>query len=237
MEVTAIIPARLSSTRFPGKVLYKIGGKTILQHVYERVSLSKRVDDVFIATAEDEIIEEVKSFNGKFIRTTNAHPSGTSRVAEAVSNLSSDIILNVQADEPLISPSLLDQLVEEAFMEDIQIVTPVKKIERKDEIGDPNVVKVVFDKELNALYFSRHPIPYDGEEFYKHIGVYCFKREVLLAYPKLTPSPLEEFEKLEQLRFLWNGYKIKVLITQYESFGVDTPQDLEKIRKFLNGED
>jgi len=233
MEIVAIIPARLGSTRFPRKVLAKIGEKTLLQMVYERVKSVPTIDKIYIATADDEIKSCAHSFGAEVIVTSPEHTSGTSRIAEAVQNISGRIILNVQADEPLISSELLAHLVNMMKTDsEIQILTPIKKIENPQEYTDPNVVKVVFDKDNYALYFSRQPIPTEGDK-YKHIGVYCYRKEVLLYYPELEPSPLEKQEKLEQLRFLWHGYKIKVEITNYDSIGVDTPEDLEKVKEAL----
>jgi 3-deoxy-manno-octulosonate cytidylyltransferase (CMP-KDO synthetase) len=236
MEVVAVIPARLASTRFPNKVLAKIGKKTLLQMVYEQIKSVGCVDKIYIATCDEEIISEARAFGAEAISTSKNHSSGTSRIAEAIRNISAEIILNVQADEPLISPLLLDKLVNKMKEDsEIKILTPVKKIEKPEEIYDPNVVKVVFDKDNYALYFSRQPIPTEGDR-YKHIGVYCYRRDILLYYPRLEASPLEKQEKLEQLRFLWHGYKIKVEITDYESIGVDTPEDLEKVKELLGGE-
>jgi len=233
MEIVAIIPARLGSTRFPRKVLAKIGEKTLLQMVYERVKSVPTIDKIYIATPDDEIKSCAHSFGAEVIMTSPGHTSGTSRIAEAAGDIPAEIILNVQADEPLISPLLLENLVNIMKMSpEIEILTPVKKIEKTHEDNDPNVVKVVFDKDNYALYFSRQPIPTEGDK-YKHIGIYCYRREVLLYYPQLEPSPLEKQEKLEQLRFLWHGYKIKVEITNYDSIGVDTPEDLEKVKEVL----
>lgn len=234
MEVAAIIPARISSRRFPGKVLVKIAGKTMLEHVYQRVKSAKKIEEVYVATADAEVIEAAESFGAKCIPTKRGHPSGTSRTAEAASQIDAEIILNVQADEPLVSSQLLDELVQQMLRErEVEVLTPIKKIENKDEIKDQNVVKVVFDRELNALYFSRLPLPYRGKEFYKHIGIYCFRKNFLLNYPRMEISPWEKVEKLEQLSFLWNGCKIKLLLTECESISVDSPQDLEKIRGLL----
>ncbi|MDP8233382.1 MAG: 3-deoxy-manno-octulosonate cytidylyltransferase [Candidatus Saelkia tenebricola] len=234
MEVAAIIPAHLDSVRFPRKVLAQINGKTILQHVYEKVKSTKHINNVYIATADDEIIAEVKSFHADLIRTGNYHTSGTSRISEAASKINADVIINVQADEPLIQPRLLNKLTE-IMLDDgrIEILTPVKRIEDSKEVKDVNVVKVVFDKDLNALYFSRHSIPYGGSEFFKHIGVYCFRRDFIINYSGLAKSFLEEEEKLEQLRFLWNGYRIRVFITDFESISVDTKEDFQKVERIL----
>ena len=236
MEIVAVIPARLASTRFPGKVLSRINGRTLLSYVYERVKSASRIEEVYIASGDDEIIEEAQLLKARYIRTQEKHSSGTSRISEVARQLESEIIINVQADEPLISPELLDELATViAENKDIQILTPVKIIETSYEKKDPNVVKVVFDRNFNALYFSRSPIPYGGSDYYKHIGIYCFRKDILLRYPDMLECELEREEKLEQLRFLWNGYKIRVFITDYESIGVDTPEDLEKVESLLAG--
>ena len=173
MEIAAVIPAHLASRRLPRKALIKVAGKTILQHVYERVKSADKISSVYIASSDDEIIEEVRRFKADFIKTYRYHTSGTSRVAEAASNLNAGIVINVQADEPLISPELLNQMAAQMVKDgSIKILTPVKKIRDTKEIQDPNIVKAVFDKNLNALYFSRLPIPYESGETYKHIGVY-----------------------------------------------------------------
>ncbi len=234
MEVAAVIPAHLASRRLSRKVLVKVAGKTILQHVYERVKSADKISRVYVAASDEEIIEEAERFQADVIKTSSHHKSGTSRVAEAASKINAGVIINIQADEPLISPELLNQLAGRMIKDSsIKILTPVKKIKDENEIKDANVVKVVFDKNLNALYFSRCEIPYGGKEFYKHIGVYCFSADFLKEYPILTESPLEGAEKLEQLRLLWNGYKIRVFITEYESIGVDTEKDLKKVMELI----
>jgi len=234
MEIAAVIPAHLASKRLSRKVLIKVAGKTILQHVYERVKSADKISSVYIAASDDEIIEEAKRFQADFIKTSSHHDSGTSRVAEAAFKIDAGVIINVQADEPLISPDLLNQMAAQMVKDSsIKILTPVKKIKDKNEIETPDVVKVVFDKDLNALYFSRCEIPYGGEEFYKHIGVYCFSAGFLKEYSGLPESPLEGEERLEQLRFIWNGYKIRVFITEYESIGVDTEEDLNRMKQLL----
>jgi len=234
VEVAAVIPARLASERLPRKVLRLIKGKTLIRHVYERVKEAKNISDVYVATSDQEIIEEVDSFGGNFIKTIREHDCGTSRVSEAAEKIEAQIVINVQADEPLISPQMLDSLTSHmASNENLDILTPVKKIEQKADISDINAVKVVFDKNNNAIYFSRLPIPYRGGVFYKHIGVYCFRRSFLMEYTRLAESPIENYEKLEQLRFLWNGYKIAVFVTDYQAIGVDTEEDLKRVEEMI----
>ncbi|MDP8253948.1 MAG: 3-deoxy-manno-octulosonate cytidylyltransferase [Candidatus Kaelpia aquatica] len=235
MEVVAVIPAHLDSKRLSRKVLRKIKGKSLIEHVYSRVKESKLIEKVYVASSDREVIDQVVSFGGEFIRTAKVHNCGTSRVSEASSNIDADIIINVQADEPLISYELLDQMARYMIdNKDIEILTPVKKITELRDINDKNVVKAVFSKDNKALCFSRLPIPHDADEHYKHIGIYCFRKSFLLSYPELEESNLDKAEKLEQLRFLYNGYRIAVFVTEYETIGVDTEEDLKKVEEILS---
>ncbi len=234
MEVAVVIPAHLGSTRLSAKVLRDLCGKTILERVYERAKKAKQIKSVYIATSDSEIIEAAEKFKAQVIKTEKKHLCGTSRVSEAALKINEEIIINVQADEPFISWELIDQLsLKMAEDKTIDILTAVKKIDKKSDIENPNVVKTVFDKSLNALYFSRSAIPYESSQAYKHVGIYCFRRSFLIAYPGLEESPQEKSEKLEQLRFLWNGYKIKVLITEFEGIGIDSAEDLERAKELL----
>ncbi len=252
MVTICIIPARYASTRFPGKPLVHLRNKPIIQHVYERAKSANLLDEVFVATDNLRIYETVESFGGKAIMTSAHHPSGTDRIAEAVEKLIQDgynlkedsIIINLQGDEPLIKPEMIDQLVELMKSGNEFIGTLVRLIDNIEEFNNPNVVKAVFDKNGYALYFSRSPIPYDRVRaekcsscynfMYKHIGIYGYRLNILKKFVSLTPSTLEKIEKLEQLRALENGIKIKVSITQYDSIGIDTPQDLEVAEKCLS---
>ncbi|GAQ94303.1 3-deoxy-manno-octulosonate cytidylyltransferase [Thermodesulfovibrio aggregans] len=253
--VIIIIPARFSSTRFPGKVIALLKNKPIIQHVYEKAKASNLIEDVFIATDDERVFQCVNNFGGKALMTSKNHPSGTDRIAEAVDilikygyNLKNDsIVINLQGDEPLIKPQMIDQLV--SLMKDNIdsnqfIGTLVKKIDNESEFTNPNIVKVVFDSNKYALYFSRCPIPFDREKYlkgsstnhfmYKHIGIYGYTVETLKKFVSLPQSRLEKIEALEQLRALENGIKIKIAITEYDSFGIDTPEDLEVAEKCLN---
>ncbi len=253
--VIIIIPARFASTRFPGKPLALLKNKPIIQHVYEKAKSSKLIDDVFVATDDKRILNCVESFGGKAIMTLKSHPSGTDRIAEAVNllikygyNLKKEsIIINLQGDEPLIKTEMIDQLINlmrEFSSSNKFIGTLVKKINDERDFQNPNIVKVVFDKNGYALYFSRSPIPFDREKYfnglnfdsymYKHIGIYGYTVEILENFVKLPQSRLEKIEALEQLRALENGIKIKIIITEYDSFGIDTPEDLEVVEKCLN---
>jgi len=243
-KILGVIPARYASSRFPGKALVPIGSKSMLQHVYERVSLARYLTNVIIATDDQRIFDEARRFGALVRMTRSDHPSGTDRVAEVASAEAAELIVNVQGDEPLIDPAAIDAavlpLVEEPS---IPMGTLKKRIEVPGEIDDPNVVKVVTDRFENAIYFSRSTIPYQRDKtnrkgdrdvvHYKHIGLYVYRRDFLLRYPELPVGPLEKAERLEQLRALENGHKIRVVETEYESIGVDTPEDLEKVTKLF----
>ena len=232
MKVIGVIPARIDSTRFPAKVLADLWGKPIIQHVYERARKAKRLDEVLIATDDEKIFATAKKFGAEVVMTSKKHLTGTDRVSEAVKKNNAEIVINIQADVPLISPLMIDR-VAEVLLDDSTLVmaTLMKKIEKKEEFYNPNVVKVVIDKQGFALYFSRSPIPYLKDNFvsYKHIGVYGYRKDFLLTFVQLPRSPLEKIENLEQLRVLENGYKIKMIETDYELIEVDTKEDLRNI--------
>ena len=250
MTAIVIIPARYDSTRFPGKPLCPLKGKPVIQHVYENSKRSHLANDVIVATDSETIFERVFAFGGQAIMTDKRHPSGTDRIAEVAASLDYDIIVNVQGDEPLIRPEMIDDVIAILDDERASLGTLVKRIKNPDEITDPNVVKVVFDPGMFALYFSRAPIPFHRDEWgsglfrgsielqnfqcYKHIGIYSYRRDVLLSLAGMEPTELEKTEKLEQLRALENGMKIKVRETSFETFGVDTPEDLERVEKCLS---
>ena len=238
-KVLGVIPARFASSRFPGKALASLAGKTILQHVFERASQSRYLSKVIIAT-DDERIRSAAAAFGAPVRMTRAdHLSGTDRVAEVASSEECSLVVNIQGDEPLIDPAAIDAATL-SLLDDqtVPMGTLMKKIEREEEILSPHVVKVVLSREGNAIYFSRSPIPYTrdaqsladaGTAYYKHIGLYVYRRDFLLSYSSLPVGPLELAERLEQLRALENGYPIRVVETEYESLGVDTPEDLAKV--------
>jgi 3-deoxy-manno-octulosonate cytidylyltransferase (CMP-KDO synthetase) len=252
MTSVVIIPARYDSTRFPGKPLYPLRGLPVIQHVYENSKRASLADDVIVATDSETIFERVFAFGGKAIMTDKKHPSGTDRIAEVAASMDYDIIVNVQGDEPLIRPEMINDVITILDDERASIGTLMKKIEDTKEISDPNVVKVVIDKEGFALYFSRAAVPFYRDEWktldyvsrftvhdsrftiYKHIGIYSYRRHVLLSLAGKEPTELEKIEKLEQLRALENGIKIKVKETFFETYGVDTPEDLERVEKCLS---
>ncbi|HSB32898.1 MAG TPA: 3-deoxy-manno-octulosonate cytidylyltransferase [Nitrospirota bacterium] len=248
-NIIALIPARYGSTRFPGKALVPIQGRPMIQWVYERAKRSRLVDRVVVATDDERIRQTVSAFGGEAVMTSPNHTNGTDRIAEVARGLSCDIVVNVQGDEPLIRPEMIDQAIEPMVGDPtIPMGTLGRRIDDPREAFDPNVVKVVFDKNGFALYFSRAPIPWDRDrwagkrsfseltlegELYKHFGLYVYRRDFLLRYATLPQTALESREKLEQLRALEHGYRIRVTVTEYESFGVDIPEDLGKILSCL----
>ena len=242
MKVICIIPSRYDSTRFPGKPLADLCGKPMIQHVYERVLMTETVSKAFVATDDERIFSAVQKFGGHAIMTSGAHRSGTDRIAEAVSGLDisdKDIVVNIQGDQPLFESSQIDE-VARPLLDDptIPMSTLIYKIMREEEITHPHAVKVVFDRDCFAIYFSRATIPYvrdKGREasYYKHHGIYAYRREFLETFTKLPEGELEKLEALEQLRALEYGYKIKVVITLYDSVEVDTPQELDRVRSLL----
>jgi 3-deoxy-manno-octulosonate cytidylyltransferase (CMP-KDO synthetase) len=235
-----VIPARYASSRFPGKALAVIAGKTMLQHVWERASQARYLSSVVIATDDQRIRAAAEEFSAKVIMTRADHLSGTDRVAEAASASNAQIVVNIQGDEPMIDPAAIDAAVL-GILDDPEadMGTLKTRIFREADVNDPNVVKVVTDARDNALYFSRSAIPFVRERsakmpaHFKHIGLYVYRRDFLLAYPDLPVGPLERAERLEQLRALENGFKIRVVETDYDSVGVDTPEDWERISRLF----
>lgn len=236
MNVLCIIPARYASTRLPGKPLKDIAGKPMICRVYERASMAKKVGRTLVATDDERILQAVREHGGKAMMTRKDHRTGTDRLAEvAAACPEADLIINVQGDEPLIEPSLIDELAG-VFETDekLQMATVKTEITDSEEMNNPNNVKVVTDKNGYALYFSRSLLPYprhDGCPVYKHIGIYAYKREFLLQYAKMEPTPLESAESLEQLRALEHGFRIKVVETKAKFIGVDTAEDLQKVNE------
>jgi len=236
MKVLCVIPARYASTRLPGKPLLDIAGKPMVVRVYERASKAKGVSETLVATDDERIKAAVERSGGKAMLTRGDHPTGTDRLAEVAAAFPDvDLIVNVQGDEPLIEPSLIDELIAQFEGEpELAMATVKTEIEDEAERANPNNVKVVCDKEGYALYFSRSLLPYPrkgGCPVYKHIGIYAYRRDFLLAYAKMQPTPLEQAESLEQLRALENGYRIKVVETKARFVGVDTAEDLAKVNE------
>jgi len=242
MKIVCIIPSRFASSRFPGKPLADLCGKPMIQHVYERVLQSAFVSAAAVATDDDRIFEAVEKFGGKAIMTAGRHRSGTDRIAEAVESLDledEDIVVNVQGDQPIFEPSQIDE-VTRPLREDpsLPMSTLIYRIVRREEIAHPNCVKVVFDSDFNALYFSRSTIPYVRDDrhpaaHYKHHGIYAYRRSFLRTFTELEEGKLERLESLEQLRALEFGYRIRVVETLHDSVEVDAPEELARVREIL----
>ncbi len=246
-RVAAIIPARFDSTRFPGKPLAVLKGKIIIQHVYEQASAANLIDSVIVATDDKRIFDAVKAFGGEAVMTSSDHVSGTDRIAEAANSIKCDYVVNIQGDEPFIRPDMIDDVANLLYNDGVGMSTLAKKIGNIEEVLSPNVVKVVVDDEGFALYFSRSPIPFYRDEWQgldhiafkeghtvvlKHIGIYGFKKSVLERFSSMPKSGLENIEKLEQLRALSAGIKIKVKETEFDTFGIDTIEDLRKAEEW-----
>jgi 3-deoxy-manno-octulosonate cytidylyltransferase (CMP-KDO synthetase) len=243
--VVVVIPARYGSARLPGKPLADIGGKPMIQHVYERAAEATLVDEVLVATDDERIADAVQSFGGAVMVTPTDIRSGSDRIAFAAKDLQgAEIIVNVQGDEPLIPSAMIDEAIK-PLLEDRSITTGtlIRKIENDADLLNPNLPKVVVDNEGMCLYFSRSPIPHLRDVapgqwhaqhvYYRHIGLYVYRREFLLRFTRLPQTPLEIAEKLEQLRILENGFQIKAVVTSHDSISVDTPEDLERVRKLV----
>ena len=241
MKITAIIPARYGSTRFEGKALADILGKPMIQHVYERTLRAPHVSEVVVATDDERIASVVKGFGGRAEMTSTSHETGTDRLAEVAARLDSDIIVNVQGDEPLIEPSMIDEAVEPLLADPMVVMSTLRRrIEDEAELRNPNVTKVVVDRDGFALYFSRAPIPHTRSgsrpaRAWRHVGLYVYRRDCLLQLAALPPSELEQSEALEQLRALEHGIRILAVETNHDSIGVDTPEDLERVRRLMPG--
>ncbi|HEY0029492.1 MAG TPA: 3-deoxy-manno-octulosonate cytidylyltransferase [Bacteroidia bacterium] len=245
MKIIGVIPARYASTRFPAKPLIDIGGKSMIQRVVEQAKKSKSLQDVVVATDDERIEQHVKSFGGNVVMTSELHQSGTDRCFEAIRLFcpSADVVINIQGDEPFIHPEQIDLVASCFGSGNTEIATLVKKISENEELFNINIPKVAINKRQEAMLFSRQTIPHirgkkeeewlRAHTFYKHIGIYAYRTDILAQLTALKQSSLELAESLEQLRWLENGYKIKVEITDFESVAVDTPEDLKKLSKFL----
>ena len=241
MKIIAVIPARYASTRFPAKLMQDLGGKTVILRTYEAAINTKLFDDVFVVTDSDIIFEEIVSNGGKAIKSIKEHESGSDRIAEAVQNLDVDIVVNVQGDEPFIDVDPLQKVID-VFKNDavrqVDLASVMREITNEEDINNPNNVKVVVDQNDFALYFSRSVIPYPREKnvgvrYFQHIGIYAFRKQALLDFYSLPMKSLEASEKLEQLRYLEFGKRIKMVETSHIGIGIDTPEDLEKARLLL----
>jgi 3-deoxy-manno-octulosonate cytidylyltransferase (CMP-KDO synthetase) len=241
MKIIAVIPARYASTRFPAKLMQDLGGKTVILRTYEAALNTHLFDEVFVVTDSDLIFDEISRHGGKAIKSIKEHESGSDRIAEAVANLEVDLVLNVQGDEPFIDTASLAKLIA-VFKKDsekkVDLASLMREITNEDDINNPNNVKVVVDQNEFALYFSRSVIPYPREQlvgvrYMQHIGVYAFRKQALLDFYSLPMKSLEASEKLEQLRYLEFGKRIKMIETTHVGIGIDTPEDLEKARAML----
>ena len=241
LNVIGVIPARYESTRLTYKLLRKICGKSLLQWTWDNASATYSLDRLIIACDHLEIKKEAEKFGAEVILTSPEHCSGTDRIAEAIRDIDAKVVINIQADEPLIHHSIIDRLAQEMLSDEELVMATVKKrIDQESEIDNPNVVKVVTTREDFAIYFSRFPIPFYRDRgsqplYYKHLGIYAYTKDFLYTFKNLPESSLEGAEKLEQLRVLEAGYKIKVVETQFDSCGVDTEEDLEKAERLLAG--
>ena len=238
MKILCVIPARYASTRLPGKPLADIVGKPMIQHVYERSAQATIPQQVVVATDDEKVFQAVQQFGGKVVMTSSEHQTGTDRLAEVASKYAEvDVIINVQGDEPLIDPKVIDELAQEFLNDTALQMASVMSIMDTEDYQNPNVVKVVTDLNNNALYFSRSLLPYPRvagkANVYKHIGIYAYKKDFLLKFAKLEPTPLEQSESLEQLRALENGYKIKMIKTKAKFIGVDSIEDLQTVNELL----
>ncbi len=245
--IVGIIPARFASTRLMGKPLADIGGKPMIQHTYNSAKKSKLLDKVIIAVDDEKVLQVVKSFGAEAYMTPKDCASGSDRIAFVAEKIpDAEIIVNIQGDEPFIKGKMIDQAIEPLWIDNkVSLSTLARRITNVEEMKSPAVVKVVFDYHNYAMYFSRSPIPFvrdartnlekvQSADIFKHIGLYVYRRETLLKFTTLKPTDLEQIEKLEQLRFLENGFKMKIVVTEYDSLSVDTPRDLELARRFLD---
>jgi 3-deoxy-manno-octulosonate cytidylyltransferase (CMP-KDO synthetase) len=240
MTALGVIPARWSSTRLPGKALADIGGKPMIRHVWENARRSLKLTEIIIACDEPRVHAAALAFGARAVMTRQDHPSGSDRVAEAASASEADIVVNIQGDEPFIDPRLIDALVDALAADPASaMATVVKRFGSKDDFLNPNMVKVVIDRDHHALYFSRAPVPHhrdgvpsDYSRYFRHIGIYAYRRDFLLQYCAWPKSFLEQEEALEQLRVLENGHRIMTVETTIDTIGVDTPEDLEKARLY-----
>ncbi len=238
MSVLVVIPARYGSTRFPGKPLATLAGKPVIQHVYEQAAKAQGIDEVLVATDDERIRAAVLRFGGAAVMTSPDARSGTERVAEVARTRSAQVVINVQGDEPLIQPEMLGSLAEVLQQHAAVPMASLMTRLRPEDLANPNVVKVVVDRDGYAMYFSRSPIPRVRDAttpppMWKHLGLYGYQRHFLLQFPSLEPTPLEQAEQLEQLRALEHGYKIKLLETAHDTIGVDTPDDLKRVEALM----
>lgn len=239
MKKIAVIPARYASVRFPAKLMQMLGEKTVIRTTYENTIATNLFDDVLVVTDSDIIYNEIKNNNGNVVMSSKQHESGSDRIAETIEDMDCDVIVNVQGDEPFLNREVLQSLLLAFEDEGVQVASAMHPFFERSDIENPNNAKVVVDKNSNALLFSRSVIPFVRDKnvsvnYYKHIGIYAYRKNALLQFTKWEQTPLELAEKLEQLRYLENGVPIKMILTEYASIGIDTPEDLELARKYLS---
>lgn len=240
MKVTALIPARYASTRFPYKLLQPLGEKTVLRHTYDNTFATGLFDEVIVVTDHEKIFEEITRHGGKAVMSAKEHESGSDRIAEAAAGMEVDVILNVQGDEPFVNKAALEKLID-VFRDadrNVQVASLMKQIHDPALVNDPNYVKVTVDKNMNSLLFSRSPIPYHRDKditpgYFEHIGVYAFRKSALLLFTQWEITPLEAAEKIECLRYLENGIPLRMVITEEASVKIDVPEDLKRAEEFL----
>lgn len=238
MHIIAVIPARYAATRFPAKLMQMLGDKTVIRHTYENTVATGLFTDVLVVTDSDIIFREITSNAGKAVMSSKEHESGTDRIAEAVKDMNVDVVINVQGDEPFVQRASLEKLCNIFQDQSVQVGSLMHILTDEQHINDPNCVKVVVNKQMDALYFSRSVIPYKRDAstpiaYYKHIGMYGYRKETLLEFTAFPASLLEQTEKLEQLRLLENGYRIRMAVTEPVGVSIDTPADLEKAKLLL----
>jgi 3-deoxy-manno-octulosonate cytidylyltransferase (CMP-KDO synthetase) len=238
MHIIAVIPARYAATRFPAKLMQMLGDKTVIRHTYENTVATGLFTDVLVVTDSDIIFQEITSNGGKAVMSSKEHESGTDRIAEAVKEMNVDVVINVQGDEPFVQRASLEKLCNIFHDQSVQVGSLMHILTDEQQINDPNCVKVVVNKQMDALYFSRSVIPYKRDasaqiKYFKHIGMYGYRKDILLQFTALPASLLEQTEKLEQLRLLENGYHIRMAVTEPVGVSIDTPADLEKAKQLL----
>ena len=238
MKTTAMIPARYAATRFPGKLMQLLGNKPVILHTYEATVATGLFDDVMVVTDSEEILLTIQNADGHAVMSQKEHESGSDRIAEAAANIETDIIVNVQGDEPFVKKDSLEKLLAEFADATVEVASLMQELTSPEEIEDPNFVKVIVDKNCNALYFSRSVVPYPrvkspALKYYEHIGVYAFRREALLNFTRWPATPLENAEKIECLRYLENGVTIRMVEVSYMGVEIDTPEDLKRAAKLI----
>jgi 3-deoxy-D-manno-octulosonate cytidylyltransferase len=242
MKKIAMIPARYAATRFPAKLMQMLGPKTVIRHTYENTLATGLFDEVWVVTDSDIIFKEITDYGGKAKMSIKTHESGSDRIAEAISDMDVEIVLNVQGDEPFVKREPLEKLLKAFEGEsgrDVQVASMMKLLKDVERIDNPNCVKVAVDKNMNSLLFSRSPIPYHRDQtvvarYYEHIGIYAYRKNTLIDFTTWPMTPLEKLEKLEQLRYLENGIALKMVVVEFDGLGIDTPGDLEKAKGLLN---